>query len=103
MMLLKSKTGIKAMMPLTIILCHSTLTMSRLKKLFLTSAMKILKKEAKTFYCPTSRENCMLILKIVTDLLDAIASPSSYPCRSVNGSVIESFRLEIASVIIVRE
>ena len=27
--------------------------------------------------------------------LDAIASPSSYPCESVSGSVIDSFRLEI--------
>ena len=28
--------------------------------------------------------------------LDAIASPSTYPCQSVSGSVIDSFRLEIA-------
>ena len=28
--------------------------------------------------------------------LDAIASPSTYPCHSVTQSVIDSFRLEIA-------
>ena len=35
-------------------------------------------------------------VQICITFLDAIASPSTYPCQSVSGSVIDSFRLEIA-------
>ena len=36
-------------------------------------------------------------IKADITFLDAIASPSTYPCQwSVSGSVIDSFRLEIA-------
>ena len=35
-------------------------------------------------------------VQIFITFLDAIASPSTYPCQSVSGSVIDSFRLEIA-------
>ena len=33
---------------------------------------------------------------ICSNFLDAIASPITYPCQSMSGSVIDRFRLEIA-------
>ena len=45
-----------------------------------------------------SQTTALLIYRpfILVHFLDAIASPSTYPCQWVSGSVIDSFRLELS-------